>query len=231
MYTQVIGKLRLAWSAPQNQFWHVPFYLTVRGLTTSPMPSAIAPSRSSSTSSISARRPAPATVARARYAGSARRLRVLDAVCALLRELDVEVRIWDHPVEIPIRSRSRPTPATAATTPTPRAASRGPAPRRDRLQAVPQHLLRQSRARDFFWGSFDLAVTRFSGRAAPRGAGAESKSSPQLSYNEEVISVGFGPDRRRSTPPSTPTPRPSRLASPTCASRRRPRTITRATRS
>ena len=38
MYTQIIGKLRLALCTPENQFWHVPFYLTVRGLTTSPMP-------------------------------------------------------------------------------------------------------------------------------------------------------------------------------------------------
>ncbi|HEX6838253.1 MAG TPA: DUF5996 family protein, partial [Polyangia bacterium] len=38
LYTQIIGKLRLALCAPVNQFWHVPFYVTTRGLTTSPMP-------------------------------------------------------------------------------------------------------------------------------------------------------------------------------------------------
>jgi hypothetical protein len=38
MYTQIVGKLRLSLCAPTNEWWHVPLYVTARGLSTSPMP-------------------------------------------------------------------------------------------------------------------------------------------------------------------------------------------------
>ena len=193
MYAQIIGKLRLGLCAPENQFWHVPFYLTVRGLTTSPMP------YDDRTISIDFDFIDHALVARASD-GRTRTLPLVPrsvadfyaAVRALLGELDVEVRIWDHPVEIP-----EPIPFPADTR---HCAYDADAVRRffEVLRRV-DIVLKQYRGRfsgksspvHFFWGSFDLAVTRFSGRAAPPRPDADRIT--QLSYNEEVMSVGFWP--------------------------------------
>jgi len=193
MYTQVIGKLRLALCAPENQFWHVPFYVTVRGLTTSPMPygdrtleidfdfidhAVVARSSDGRTGTLAL---APRSVAD-----------FYEAVRAMLAGLDVDVHIWDHPVEIP-----DPIPFHADT-------------RHSAYDAKAVHrffevlrradiVLKEYRGRfsgksspvHFFWGSFDLAVTRFSGRPAP--ARPDADRITQLSYNEEVMSVGFWP--------------------------------------
>jgi hypothetical protein len=43
----------------------------------------------------------------------------------------------------------------------------------------------------FFWGSFDLALTRFSGRLAPERPGADAMT--REAYSHEVVSVGFWP--------------------------------------
>ncbi len=193
MYTQVIGKLRLAWCPPENQFWHVPFYLTVRGLTTSPMPygdrtieidfdfidhSLIVRASDGRTRALPL---VPRSVAE-----------FYDGVRALLGELEVEVRIWDHPVEIP-----DPIPFH---TDTQHCSYDADAARRffEVLRRV-DIVFKQYRGTfsgksspvHFFWGSFDLAVTRFSGRPAPPRPGADYIT--RLSYNEEVMSVGFWP--------------------------------------
>ena len=193
MYTQIIGKLRLGLCAPENQFWHVPLYLTVRGLTTSPMP------YDDRTISIDFDFFDHALVARASD-GRTRTLPLVPrsvadfyaAVRALLAELDVEVRIWDPPVEIP-----EPIPFGADTR---HCSYDADAVRRffEVLRRV-DVVFKQYRGRftgksspvHFFWGSFDLAVTRFSGRAAPPRPDADRVT--RLSYDEEVMSVGFWP--------------------------------------
>ena len=193
LYTQIIGKLRLALCAPENQFWHVPFYLTVRGLTTSPIP------YDERTLSFDFDFVDHALVAR----DSDGRTRALlleprsvadfyAEVGALLDELDVAVQIWPHPVEIPggipFKEDRRHCAYDAA------------AARRffEVLRRVDMALKRfrghfsgKESPVHFFWGSFDLAVTRFSGRAAPPRPDADRIT--QLSYNEEVMSVGFWP--------------------------------------
>jgi len=193
MYTQIVGKLRLGLCAPQNQYWHVPFYVTVRGLTTSPMP------YEDRTISIDFDFIDHALVARSSD-GRTRTLPLTPrsvaefyaAVRALLGELDVAVRIWDHPVEVPA-----PIPFSEDTR---HCAYDADAARRffEVLRRV-DIVLKEYRGRfsgksspvHFFWGSFDLAVTRFSGRAAPPRPDADRVT--QLSYNEEVMSVGFWP--------------------------------------
>jgi len=193
MYTQIVGKLRLALCAPENQFWHVPLYLTVRGLTTSPMPYG------DRTVSIDFDFIDHALVARASD-GQSRTLPLspcsvadfYQKVRALLVELDVDVRIWPTPVEIP-----DPIPFTDDT----RHCAYDAAAVRDFFEVLRRidMVFKQYRGRfsgksspvHFFWGGFDLAVTRFSGRPAPPRP--SDNMMTRLSYNEEVMSLGFWP--------------------------------------
>jgi hypothetical protein len=193
MYTQVVGKLRLALCAPENQFWHVPYYVTVRGLTTSPMPYG------DRTVEIDFDFVDHALVARTSD-GYTRALPLeprtvadfYEATRALLDELGVDVRIWPQPVEIP-----DPIPFAADTQH--RSYDRDAAHRffevlRRADMALKQyrgHFSGKSSPVHFFWGSFDLAVTRFSGRPAPPRPDADL--IPRLSDNEEVMIVGFWP--------------------------------------
>ena len=193
MYTQIVGKLRLALCAPENQFWHVPFYLTVRGLTTSPMPYG------DRTVSIDFDFIDHALVAR----DSDGRTRTLPltprsvadfyaAVRALLGQLDVDVRIWPTPVEV-----ADPIPFADDAT----HCAYDAAAVRDFFEVLRRvdMVFRQYRGRfsgksspvHFFWGAFDLAVTRFSGRPAPPRP--SDNMMTRLSYNEEVMSLGFWP--------------------------------------
>jgi hypothetical protein len=197
MWTQIVGKIRLALAPPVNHWWHVPLYLTSRGLTTSPMPyrgrtfqidfDFVDHALRIDTSE--GRRESLALVPRS----------VADfyeEIMGRLRALDIEVRIWTMPVEIP-----------------------DPIPfEQDRVHAVYDpaqvnrfwHILAEIdqifaafRGRflgkvspvHFFWGSFDLAVTRFSGRRAP-----PPPSNPNIpdainreAYSHEVSSCGFWP--------------------------------------
>jgi Family of unknown function (DUF5996) len=192
MYTQVVGKVRLKLSPMMNQWWQVPLYLTARGLTTSPISyqqrtfemefdfhqhSLILATCEGETRTLA-------------LGGPVRNF--YREVMAALHGLGVEVRIWPHPVEVP-----------------------DPIPFEQDVEhhtyepAQAQqfwHVLRQVdkvfelfRARftgkcspvHFFWGSFDLAVTRFSGRPATPKPGADLIT--RLAYNEELSSLGFWP--------------------------------------
>ncbi|HWE29210.1 MAG TPA: DUF5996 family protein, partial [Polyangia bacterium] len=193
MYTQIVGKLRLGLCPPENQYWHVPFYVTARGLTTSPIPYGdrtfeihfdfIDHALVILTSDGDSRRLAlvPQSVADF-YAATMR----------ALGELGIDARISDRPVEVP-----DPIPFTRDTA---HCAYDGDAVRRffEVLRRV-DIVFKEFRGRfigksspvHFFWGSFDLAVTRFSGRAAPPRPDADKIT--RHSYNQEVVSVGFWP--------------------------------------
>ncbi|MBV9965035.1 MAG: hypothetical protein JO008_05015 [Alphaproteobacteria bacterium] len=197
MCTQIVGKIRLALASPVNHWWHVPLYVTSRGLTTSPMPYRgmtfqidfdfiehllridICDGRRDSM----ALTPRPVADFYAELMGR-------------LRALGIEVDVWPVPVEIadPIRFDA------------------------DRVHAAydPERVNRFWRALaeidqvfaafragfigkvspvHFFWGSFDLAVTRFSGHRAP-----PPPSNPNIpdavnreAYSHEVSSCGFWP--------------------------------------
>lgn len=196
--TQVIGKLRLALEPMMNHWWQVPLYVSVRGLTTSAMPVGtrllevefdfvdhLLRIRSTDRGDVTV----PLT---ARPLASFYR-----DVMAALASIDVEVDIWCMPVEIaeavPIdedEGHASYDPLSANTF--------------WRILVQSTRLLREFRSEfigkaspvHFFWGSFDLAVTRFSGRTAPPFTG----SAPNLgdwvmreSYSHEVASVGFWP--------------------------------------
>ncbi|HVF87926.1 MAG TPA: DUF5996 family protein [Pyrinomonadaceae bacterium] len=193
MWTQIVGKVRLAQSPMENHWWQVPLYVTARGLTTSAIPYAgktfemdfdfIAHNLLINVSDGATKiiPLAPRSVA-AFYS------EVMNA----LRSLGIEVKIYTTPVEIP-----DPIPFTEDHA----HASYDPeyANRFWRILVQADRVMKEFRGRfigksspvHFFWGSFDLAVTRFSGRPAPERDGADAIT--REAYSHEVISHGFWP--------------------------------------
>ena len=193
MWTQVIGKIRLAQTPLVNHWWNVPLYVTARGLTTSAMPYGarsfeidfdfidhrlLILSSDGATKTLDL---IPRSVAD-----------FYREVMAALNDLGIEVKIWTMPVEIP-----DPIPFEQDH----QHASYDPeyAHRFWRILAQADKVFTEFRGRfigksspvHFFWGSFDLAVTRFSGRRAPERVGADSIT--REAYSHEVISHGFWP--------------------------------------
>jgi hypothetical protein len=193
MWTQIVGKVRMALSPHMNHWWHVPLYVTSRGLTTSPIPYGdgifeiqfdfIGHTLGIETSGGAARsiRLIPMTVA-AFYR----------EFMAALGSLGISVAIWPVPVEIPDPVRFDRDEAHGSYDPE-------YANRFWRILVSAHNIFTAFRSRfigkaspvHFFWGSFDLAVTRFSGRRAPEREGADPIT--REAYSHEVISAGFWP--------------------------------------
>jgi hypothetical protein len=193
MWTQIVGKVRLALTPLVNHWWNVPLYVSPRGLTTSNIPYG---SRS--------------IEIHFDFLGDRLVLECSDGLVKelplrpmavadfyrefmeMLRSAGVEVKIWRMPVEIP-----DPIPFDE-----------------DRVHATydaervkifwtilrsVDAVFHEFRAGfvgkaspvHFFWGSFDLAVTRFSGRKAPERPGADSIT--REAYSHEASSVGWWP--------------------------------------
>src|SRR6202158_1379379 len=193
MWTQIVGKVRLALTPLVNHWWNVPLYVTSRGLTTSQMPCAgrafelrfdFLDHQLVLQSSDGTRKTLP--LAPCSVADFYRQF--MD----MLRSARIDVKIWKMPAEIP-----DPIPFDRDQV----HASYDPASAQKfwRILLSVQHVLEEFRARfigksspvHFFWGSFDLAVTRFSGRRAPERPGADSIA--REAYSHEVSSVGFWP--------------------------------------
>ena len=193
MWMQVIGKICLVLTPLTNHFWNIAFRLTSRGLVT---PVMDAGSRAltitfdfldhqlvmETSDGQTARLPLePRTVA-AFHAD----------VMAVLDRMGIRARIWTMPVEIPDPIRFEEDtvhhsydPAAAHTF--------------WRVLLAIEPVLERFRGGfigkcspvHFFWGSCDLAVTRFSGRPAPARPGADAIT--REAYSHEVISHGFWP--------------------------------------
>ena len=189
---QIIGKVRLALTPKANQWWNVPLYLTARGLTTSPIPWGDA------TFSIDVDFIDHEVV----VADSDGRRRALPLVSRSVAEFHKE--LFQVLGAMGIRARIRPIPVECpSTTPfheqtTVRAYDAARAHAFWRALRSIEPVFERFRAGfrgkcspvHFFWGSFDLAVTRFSGRRAPpRGSSVIDRDA----YDEECISVGFWP--------------------------------------
>ena len=197
MWTQIVGKIRLQQCSPVNHWWHVPLYVTARGLTTSPMPyraqtyeiifDFLAHELQIDTS-WGARR---AIKLRSQSVAAFYR-ETVDA----LRQLGITVSIWATPVEVPDPIPFAQDEVHAAYEPE-------YAQRFWRVLAHTQRVLMAHRGHflgkvspvHFFWGSFDLAVTRFSGRRAPDHPGAPHVPDfvTREAYSHEVSSAGFWP--------------------------------------
>ena len=193
LWTQIVGKIKLATSSPRNHWWHVPLYVDVRGLTTR-------------------RLHAPSGVTfEILFDFIDHRLQVLtggggDASFALhdglsvaefdehlhstLATLDVDVQILERPFGLPITTPFREDREHASYDPS--------AVRRfwqilDWTDSVFERFAGwycgKTSPVHFFWHSFDLAVTRFGGARAPAIPDADPVTAE--AYSHEVVSFGF----------------------------------------
>jgi hypothetical protein len=198
LWTQIVGKIRLMQTPWLNHSWHVPLYVNSKGLTTSPIPHG---SRAFEMQFDFIDHVLDITVSD----GGMRRLplqprSVADfyaEVMAALTDLGVGVSINEKPCEIAGATPFSQDRMHAAYDP-------------DYAHRFWQVLLQTDRVLKhfrtsflgkcspvhFFWGSFDLAVTRFSGRRAPPFAGTAPGVAPEVmreAYSHEVSSAGFWP--------------------------------------
>jgi hypothetical protein len=193
MWTQIVGKVRLALSPRLNHWWEVPLYVNAVGLTTSPIPYKggifeIQFDFIDHKLTIQTNHATGATIKLAPRSVAD----FYEMFMAILSELGIEVKIWTMPVEIP-----NPIPFDQDT----QHASYDPkyANRFWRILVSADSVFKEFRARflgksspsHFFWGSFDLAVTRFSGRRALERVGADPIT--REAYSHEVISAGWWP--------------------------------------
>ena len=193
MWTQIVGKVRMELTPKTNHWWNVPLYVSARGLTTSPIPHGngvfeiqfdlidqkLLIDCSDGRRKLLALE--PRTVAD-----------FYSEFMAALRSLDIQVAIYPKPAEVP-------DPVPFAEDRQYKAYDAQAAHRCWRILASCDSVFKQFRARflgksspvHFFWGSFDLAVTRFSGRRAPERPGADAIT--REAYSHEVISAGWWP--------------------------------------
>ncbi len=198
MWTQIVGKIRLVQSPWLNHSWHVPYYLTARGLTTSPIPygsrlfeidfdfidHALNIRTGDGSGCTLALR--PRTVAD-----------FYRELFARLGELGLDIRIHPVPNEVITAIPFEQDDVHASY-------DAGYAHRFWRALAQADRVFKEFRARfvgkaspvHFFWGSFDLAATRFSGRVAPAHPGGVPHCPDWVmreAYSQEVSSCGFWP--------------------------------------
>ncbi|HEY2398792.1 MAG TPA: DUF5996 family protein [Steroidobacteraceae bacterium] len=198
LWTQIVGKIRLTQTPWLNHSWHVALYVTSRGLTTSPIP------HGDRTFEIQFDFIAQQLVIN--VSDGATRLFPLrpqavadfyTEVMTALQELHVPVKISEHPCEIPGAIRFTEDRVHQAY-------DTGSARRFWQALVQIDRVFKQFRTGfvgkaspvHFFWGSFDLAVTRFSGRRAPAFAGTVPGLNPRVmqeAYSHEVSSAGFWP--------------------------------------
>jgi len=194
MWMQMVGKTRLALAPRQNHWWHVTLYVTARGLTSSPIPSGartfeidfdfidhslIVKTSDGAVRDIALR---PQTVAD-----------FYREYMAVLGSLGIAVKLWPVPTEadhtIPFDEDRVHASYDAAQVHRFFQILR----QADRITKRFQgRFLGKTSPVHFFWGAFDLALTRFSGRRAP---GAEAAMSPMMreAMSHEEFSVGFWP--------------------------------------
>jgi hypothetical protein len=193
MWTQMAGKVRLALAPLVNHWWSVVLYVNSRGLTTSAIPYEdrafeIQFDFLKHVLEIKVCDGAVRTLALAPRSVADFYREFMDA----LASLGIRVKIWPMPVEIPNPIRFDEDRVHASYDPE-------AAHRFWRALVSVNSIFNEFRSRfigksspvHFFWGSFDLAVTRFSGRRAPERPGADKMT--REAYSHEVSSVGFWP--------------------------------------
>jgi hypothetical protein len=198
MWIQIVGKIRLAQTPWMNHAWHVPLYVTARGLGTSPIPwrdrvfdldfdfidHLLRVSLSDGRTRTVALRPRS----------------VMDFHRDLFQQLDelgMQIRIHGRPNEVAVATPFDQDEQHAAYDP-------DYASRFWRVLVQADRVFKQFRAGfigkaspvHFFWGSFDLATTRFSGAEAPAHPGGVPNCPDPITreaYSHEVSSCGFWP--------------------------------------
>ena len=206
MWTQIVGKIRMQFTPWINHSWHVTLYLTSRGLTTSPIPHGT-------------------RTFEMRFDFLDHNLRILTSddqkwtlglkprtVAEFYREVTEALREIDIPVHINLVPNELPDPIPFDRDEEHRAYDPQYATRFWRVLVQADRVFKKFRAGfcgkcspvHFFWGSFDLAVTRFSGRPAPPHPGGIPHLPDAVTreaYSQEVSSLGFWPGNA-----SIPTP-------------------------
>jgi hypothetical protein len=193
MWTQIVGKIRLKLAPPVNHWWGSALQLCSRGLTTLAIPYGGA-SFEMTFDFCAHELQIRTNDARTRIVKLEPRS-VADfyaETMGALAELGIAVKIWPMPVEIP--SPIRFTDDIVHKSYDAEAASiwwRAMAHSADVMNEFRAGFIGKSSPVHFWWGSFDLAVTRFSGRRAPERANADVVTKE--AYSHEVISAGFWP--------------------------------------
>jgi hypothetical protein len=201
LWTQIVGKIRLARTPMMSHWWNVPLYVTARGLSTSMMPVGgrgfqidfdFLADRLEVTTSTGEQRSTPLE--------SRSVADFYAAVMGMLDDLGLSTHIWTMPVEIPDAIPFDRDDVHVTYD-------------RDQVERFWRALIEIVRVFEqfrsefvgkispvhLFWGALDLAVTRFSGRAAPPHPGGAPNCGPQVmheAYSHEVSSAGYwpGPD-------------------------------------
>ena len=193
MWTQVVGKVRLALTPLINHWWNVPLYVNARGLTTAPIPYRNHPFEM--WFDFLDHQLVLQLCEGSRKSLPLQPMPVADfyrEVLGMLRSSGIEVKIWRMPVEVPAPVPFDEDRVHAAYDPAAAQAFW-------KILLSVQSVFEEFRSRflgkcspiHFFWGSFDLAVTRFSGRPTPERPGADRVT--REAYSHEVSSVGFWP--------------------------------------
>lgn len=196
-WMQIVGKIRLTLSPPMNHWWNTTLYVTPSGLTTSSMTYKgqylqIDFDFTEHTLLIRTTKGSPKTIVLEPRS-------VADFYHEVMRNLEslgMPITIWTTPVEVQDRTPFEKDEKHAAYDPE-------YAQRVWRIMAEANRVLTEFRGRfigkvspvHFFWGAFDLAVTRFSGRRAPPHPGAPNMARfvAVEAYSHEVSSCGFWP--------------------------------------
>src|SRR3954453_3560783 len=193
MWTQVAGKICLALTPRVNHFWNVALQITARGLQT--------PALTSGDHTVTLLFDFVAHELVIQMSDGRRRTVPLHpqtvadfytGTLSALEELGIRARIWTMPVEVvePIRFENDTTHRSYDAEAV-RRFWRIILSSKRVLEAFRAEFIGKSSPVHFFWGSFDLAVTRFSGRPAPERPGADSIT--REAYSHEVISHGWWP--------------------------------------
>ena len=198
LWTQVIGKIRLASTPWLNHSWHVPLYVTARGLSTSLIPHG--------TRAFEMTFDFLAHALDIQMSDGVRRQIELKpqtvatfhaAVMRALSELGITISVSDYPCEIPGAIRfSRDDEHRSYDAAYARAFWQALVQTDRVFKQFRTGCLGKASPVHFFWGSFDLAVTRFSGRTAPRFEGRVPGLAIDVmreAYSHEVSSAGFWP--------------------------------------
>jgi len=197
MWTQIVGKTRLALTPLENHWWNVTLYVTPRGLSTSAIPfrhesfdvefDFIAHKLAIRTSEGQERNIALIPRSVADFYGE---------YMASLRSLGIEVSIHRKPEEFDDTTPFDEDQHHASYDLKHVESFRRILMNVDRIfKAFRSRFIGKCSPVHFFWGSFDLAVSRFSGRRAPQHEGADAMT--REGYSHEVISCGFWPGDRR----------------------------------
>jgi hypothetical protein len=199
LWTQIVGKIRLEQSPWINHSWGAALYVTTRGLTTSPIPHA--------SGTVAIDFDFVGHTLQIRTSAGAERSFDLEPMSVAtfyektmqaLADLGIEVEIYPKPVELP--DPIQPFPEDEAHS----SYDADAVQRFWRALVQADRVFKTFRARftgkvspvHFFWGAFDLAVTRFSGRDAPTHPGGAPNCPDWImeeAYSKELSSAGFWP--------------------------------------